>query len=129
MPDTSNTGSRKLVIWPKGSDLAPIKEAVLALDLPFKVIPFWFDAQVSGEDRVLVLADEYPWGLISDSIYPKSPGLMKPAIEWCLGLRELERGPRLWIDKMQEVFGPGVVFRGTEPWSAQGSQPTGDEPW
>lgn len=112
----SNAGSRKLVIWPKGADLAPIKEAVLALNLPFKVIPFWFEPEVSGEDRVLVLADEYPWGLISDSIYPKNPALMVPAIEWCLGLRELERGPRYWKDKMVEAFGPGVKFLGTEPY-------------
>lgn len=109
MSTTSNPGSRRLVIWPQGSDLTPIKEAVMALGLPYKVAPFWLDLQSSHDDRVLVLADNFDAPLVCDSIYPKNPERLKDAILWCLGEKELERGPRLYIDKMREIFGEGVV--------------------
>lgn len=97
----SDRGARKLVIWPKGTDLAPIKAAVLALDLPFQVAPFWFDPGHHDGSRVLVLEDGFEYSTIVDRIYPKNPAVLPDAILWCLGEKELDRGPSYCEDVME----------------------------
>lgn len=127
MPDTSlSTGAMKLMIWPKGSDLAPIKAAVLALNLPYSVSPFWFDPTQYADERVLVLADGFEYSTIADRIYPKSASVLPDAILWCLGEKELERGPSYAEDVMSRILNGAVM---TDIWHTPGDEPKEDEPW
>ena len=113
----SNDGSqvaRKLTIWPEGSDLSAVKAMVMEGGYPFSVKPFW--AHQKTDERVLVLEDGYDWGPTTDWIQPRSPQAMQLAIEWCLGLTELHRGPHLAIDTIKSIFGEGTVELQLDPW-------------
>ena len=96
----SDPGARKLLIWPKDADLAPVKAAVLGLGLPFKVQPFWFDPGNNDGTRLLVLEDGFEYSTIVDRIYPKTHAVLPDAILWCLGEKELDRGPSYCEDVM-----------------------------
>lgn len=100
--------TRQLLIWPEGAGLAPVKTAFESLNAPFKASPHWFQLGVH-EGRVLVLADGF--NFIHDHIYPKSESLLPMAIEWVLGLRELDRGPRLVNDILSKAIGGEVIER------------------
>lgn len=114
MPDTSpSTGARKLYLWPQGADLEPIKSTVVALKLPYKVMPFWFDPAYNTGDRVLVLEDGFEYSTIVDRIYPKNSAVLPDAILWCLGEKELDRGPSYSDDVME---GYGFKLVGIEEW-------------
>lgn len=125
MPDTSlSSGARKLMIWPKDSDLAPIKQAVLDLKLPYRVQPFWWSPDINDGTRVLVLADGFEYSTITDRIYPKNPSVLPDAILWCLEEKELDRGPSYWVDVM-ESYGLKLV----DVFSLTGEGLEEDEPW
>lgn len=127
MPDTSpSTGARKLVIWPPKTDLTRVKAAVLGLNLGYPVQPFWFDPGNNDGTRVLVLEDGFDYSTITDRIYPKTDAVLPDAILWCLGEKELERGPSYAEDVMASY---GLKLIDIEPWGATGDEPREGEPW
>ena len=121
----SDPGARKLVIWPEGADLMPVKEAFMTLSLPYKVQPFWFSAEYNDDERVLVLADGFDYSTIVDRIYPKKLSLLPDAILWCLGEKELDRGPSYAEDVMERLLGAKLVDILHEP----DEQPGEGESW
>jgi len=125
MSDPGHPANKKLVIWPEGIDLAPVKAAALSLGLPYKIMPFWFDARYNDDSRVLVLADGFEYSTIVDRIYPRRPDLLADAILWCLHEKELERGPVLANDTMKKLL--GAEFVGI--WHEKGEEPGEDDPW
>ena len=115
MRDTSpSTGARKLLIWPPKADLSRVKAAVLDLKLGYKVQPFWFDPGNNDGTRVLVLEDGFEYSTITDRIYPKTDAVLPDAILWCLGEKELERGPSYCEDVME---GYGLKLVAIEEWT------------
>lgn len=107
----------RLFIWPKGADVAGVKQVVLDLDLGYSIKPFWYTAGVSEDaKRVLVLADGFENSPVVDYIYPKRPELLREAVEWALGIREEHPGARDSLATMQRIFGAELTMR-EEDWT------------
>lgn len=98
----------RLHLWPKGADVAEVKRIVESLDLGYIVKPFWWTPESEDVERVLVLADGFEGGTITDYIYPKNPELLKESIEWAIGLRKESRGARLVQQAWDRIFGSHV---------------------
>jgi len=105
----------RLFLWPKGADprkVAAVKGAVLALNLPYTVKPFWYSVETSEEaKRVLVLEDGFDNGPVVDYIYPKKPAMVEEAVKWALGIQAESRGARLSMDLMRSIFGEELTVR------------------
>lgn len=109
---TSENGTKesRLHLWPKGTDVAKVREIVESLDLGYVVKPFWYTSDSEEVERVLVLANGFPYSPTVDYIYPKGEAQFQEAIEWALGLRQESRGARLWEDAMKRIFGEDLVW-------------------
>ena len=92
---------KPIYLWPKGADLATVKAAVLDLNLPTSVRPFWWEAGVPGPCIDL----DGTFDHIHDSLTPKTPETLKLAILYALGEKELTRGPVLVLDKLKRGLG------------------------
>ena len=99
MPD-----ARALYVHPKGADLSALKAAVLELDLPYSVRPFW--AEVGQLGPVIDLDGTYQY--LTESLYPKTPEAMKLAVLHALGEKTLTRGPTTTLDKLKRNLGEDV---------------------
>lgn len=97
---TSSESVKPIHVWPKGADLGPLREAVIALELPFKVKPFWFEP--GKHDRVIALSAGFD--LIVDHVYPKTLEARKAAVEWFFDLRELPQAKTV-KSKLDSIFG------------------------
>ena len=96
---------KPIYLWPKGADLATVKAAVLDLNLPTSVRPFWWEAGVPGPCIDLDGTFDY----IHDNLRPRTPESLKAAILYCLGEKELTRGPRLVLDMLNDILGGEVI--------------------
>ena len=97
--------ARPLYLWPKGHDLSAVKDAVLSLNLPYRTKPFWFQPGVPGP----VIDLDGTFDYIHDNLRPKTPESLKAAILYCLGEKELTKGPRLVINMLNDILGGGVI--------------------
>lgn len=109
---TSKNGAKesRLHLWPKGADVTRVREIVESLDLGYVVKPFWYTSDSEEVERVLVLANGFPYSPTVDYIYPKGEAQLQEAIEWALGLRQESRGARLWEGTMKRIFGEDLVW-------------------
>lgn len=103
MSNYSEKETRPLYVWPKGCDLAGLKAAVLDLDLPFRVAPYWFEP--GKHDKCIALSDGFDW--VVDHVYPKSPAALQASVEWFFGMRDLPQAKTV-LSKMESVFGDGT---------------------
>lgn len=101
---SSEKAEQPLYLWPRGTSLEQIKAAVLSLNLPFKVRPFWYEP--GKHNRVVALGPDFKH--IVDHVYPKTPASMRIAVKWALGLEELSQAHTI-EKKMQRIFGDGTV--------------------
>ena len=97
--------ARPLYLWPKGHDLSAVKDAVLSLNLPYRTKPFWFTPGVPGP----VIDLDGTFDYIHDNLRPRTPESLKVAILYCLGEKELTRGPRLVLDMLNDILGGEVI--------------------
>lgn len=103
----------RLFIWPRGADVSAVKAIVeeLVPTLGYKIKPFWYEPGLSEDvERVLVLREGFEHGPIVDYIYPKSPALMREAVEWALQVRADSRGARDSFALMQSIFGEDLTY-------------------
>lgn len=98
----------RLMIWPKGADVAEVKAVVESLDLGYVVRPFWYTEHSEGVERVLVLAEGFQHGTIVDYIRPLKKEQMPEAVRWALGLQAESRGARLAQATWDRIFGAPV---------------------
>lgn len=80
-----------------------LKTAVIDLNLPFKVAPYWF--KPGEHDRCIALDIDFPY--LTDHVYPKSESALRASVEWFFGLRDLEH-VKTTVGKLESIFGPGV---------------------
>jgi hypothetical protein len=113
---TSSDTVQPLYLWPKGADLALIKSAVAAANLPFKVKPFWFEP--GKHERCIALEADFPY-VMAEHVYPKSEKTAAMAVEWFFWMRELPvaKSP---IEKLKAIFGDDVA----EVWDDTGGPDT-----
>lgn len=109
---SSSSTVRPLYLWPEGTDLGPVKAAVEAANLPFKVRPFWF--QPGKHARCIALAPDFPF-IAAEHVYPRSPGNATLAIQWFFDLVELPH-VHTTQTKLEKVFGEDV----NEVWDGAG---------
>ena len=97
--------ARAIYLHPRGADLSAVKDAVLSLNLPYRTKPFWFTPGVPGP----VIDLDGTFDYIHDNLRPKTPESLKAAILYCLGEKELTKGPRLVINMLNDILGGGVI--------------------
>ena len=73
---------------------------------------------------MLALSD-FIWSPIVDYVHPRNDAVLPDAIMWCLGEKELERGPHLAEDTMRSILGAELV----DIWDMRGEPAKEDEPW
>lgn len=95
-----------LYLWPKGADLAQVKAAVLATELPFKVKPFWFTP--GQHERCIVIGEVGDLPILADYVRPKSQAAHEKAVRWFFGLEELPV-VHTGLSRMQAIFGDDIV--------------------
>ena len=103
MAERSDT-VRPLYYWPDRADLTEVKAAFVSADYGFRVKPIPY---LPGH-RGPVLAVEPGFPYLVDHIEPRTPGALSSALDWIYGMADLERGPRLTIDKLRAAFGEDV---------------------
>lgn len=103
----------RLFLWPKGSAKVPaVKEAVMALGLPFAVKPWWYNVETSADvKRVLVLEEGFENSPVIDYIRPMKKAQLDEAVRWALGVNEESRGARKALDTMKRIFGEDLTMR------------------
>lgn len=111
-----------LYLWPKGADLADIKLAVAAANLPFKVRPFWF--QPGKHSKCIVLDEVGDLPITAEYVRPKSADAREKAVRWFFGLEELPvvhtpltRMQAIFGDEVRELEGPFENMPNTEGWT------------
>ena len=128
---------RALYIWSgeAKANLAPVKEAKLALDYPFRVVPIGVVAPnpphfttlpPPAGARILAIGSRSPWAnrdyaLVSQATSPEG---WKRALAWVLG--EVEHDPKATtvLDIFVSVFGPET--REIPPEELEGEQKIAD---
>lgn len=101
----SNPEAKPLYIWPPGVDLSELKSVVVGINLGYPVRPFFFKPGVPGP----VIDLDGTFDYIHDNLRPKTPESLKAAILYCLGEKELTKGPRLVINMLNDILGGGVI--------------------
>ena len=111
-----------IYLWPKGSDLSLVKEAVAAAGLPFKVRPFWF--QPGKHSRCIVIGEVGDLPVTAEYVRPKSAGAHEKAVRWFFGLEELpvvhtalSRMQAIFGEDVRELDGPFDNMPGTVSWT------------
>lgn len=108
-----------IYLWPKGADLSKVKAAVLSLNLPFKVSPFWFKPGAHGK----VIALEPGFTHIVDHLEPLNEKTMAIAVQWALGLTEVPQVKTV-DQKLKNVFGQDLTEVHIEsPWDVADGTP------
>ena len=100
---STEKAEQPIYLWPKGADLADLKSAVLALNLPFRVRPFWFEPGKHSK----VIALEPGFQHIVDHVYPKNEQTAQLAVQWALGMIDLPQAHTV-DKKMRKVFGDDI---------------------
>ena len=99
------TDPRALYLHPQGADLSAVKAAVMSLELGYPIRPFWYEPGVPGP----VIDLDGTFDYIHDNLRPRTPESLKAAILYCLGEKELTRGPRLVLDMLNDILGGEVI--------------------
>lgn len=103
---------RPIYLWPKGGDLSRVKAAVLALNLPYKVRPFWF--KPGAHSKVIALAPGFTH--IVDHLEPLNEKTMSIAVQWALGLVDVPQVKTV-DQKLKNVFGQELTeVHIDDPW-------------
>lgn len=100
MSEFTKSETRPVYFWPENTNLDATKRVVMEMNLPFKVVPYWFKP---GEHaRCIALEEGFPY--LTDHAYPKSPESIKAAVQWFFGLLDLPQA-KTTLSKLQSVFG------------------------